>query len=82
MHSIGSRVVLGKNYWDVGHDLELMSDAVSMNLLYIQAIAEVRRGWIRVTDELKDRMSVLETHRKKKEVCIHLYRAQAEVDWL
>ena len=67
MHTIGSRVVLGKNYWDVGHDLELMSDAVSMNLLYVQAIAEVRRGWIRVTDELKDRMSVLETQRKKKE---------------
>ena len=67
MHTIGSRVVLGKNYWDVGHDLELMSDAVSTNLLYIQAIAEVRRGWIRAADELKDRMSVLETQRKKKE---------------
>ncbi|XP_053980964.1 sorting nexin-17 [Hylaeus volcanicus] len=67
IHTIGSRIVLGKNYWDVGYDLELMNNAVAMNLLYIQAVAEIQRGWILVADELKDHLTTLKNHGKKKE---------------
>ncbi|XP_076178901.1 sorting nexin 17 [Ptiloglossa arizonensis] len=67
IHTIGSRVVLGKNYWDVGYDLELMNNTVAMNLLYIQVVAEIQRGWISVTDELKDRLTILQNQENKKE---------------
>ncbi|XP_043263744.1 sorting nexin-17 isoform X2 [Colletes gigas] len=67
IHTIGSRVVLGKNYWDVGYDLELMTNAVAMNLLYIQTVAEIQRGWILVADELQDRLTTSQSHAKKKE---------------
>lgn len=81
MHTAGSRVVLGKNYWDVAHDLELMNNAVAMNLLYIQAVAEVERGWIIVADALKDRLNTLQDHGKKKEVCFSVYyNLETEVD--
>ncbi|XP_003699194.2 sorting nexin 17 isoform X1 [Megachile rotundata] len=67
MRVIGSRVVLGRNYWDVGYDLKLMSNAVALNLLYIQAVAEVRRGWILVTDELKNQLTTLQNYEKRRE---------------
>ncbi|CAK9802462.1 Sorting nexin-17 [Anthophora quadrimaculata] len=67
LHVIGSRVVLGKNYWDVEYDLRLVNNGVAMNLLYIQAVAEVQRGWILVKDELKHQLTVLQKHAKKKE---------------
>ncbi|KOC70709.1 Sorting nexin-17 [Habropoda laboriosa] len=67
LHIIGSRVVLGKNYWDMEYDLRLMNNGVAMNLLYIQAIAEIQRGWILITDELKHQLIVLQKHAKKKE---------------
>ncbi|XP_076246774.1 sorting nexin 17 [Calliopsis andreniformis] len=67
IHTIGSRVVLGKNYWDVGYDLELMNNAVALNLLYIQSVAEVQRGWILATDAAKDRLNDLQNHGQTKE---------------
>nr|XP_034186076.1 sorting nexin-17 isoform X1 [Osmia lignaria]XP_034186077.1 sorting nexin-17 isoform X1 [Osmia lignaria] len=67
MHVIGSRVVLGRNYWDVGYDVKLMNNSVAMNLLYIQAVAEVQRGWILVTDELKNQLTTLQNYEKKRE---------------
>lgn len=68
LHIIGSRVVLGKNYWDIGYDFKLMNNEVAMNLLYIQAVAEIQWGWISITDELKNQLTVLQKHGKKKEV--------------
>ncbi|XP_076753254.1 sorting nexin 17 [Xylocopa sonorina] len=67
LHIIGSRVVLGKNYWDVGYDLKLMNNGVALNLLYIQAVAEIQRGWIPITDELNSQLSVLQKNGKKRE---------------
>ncbi|OAD60529.1 Sorting nexin-17 [Eufriesea mexicana] len=67
LHIIGSRVVLGKNYWDIGYDFKLMNNEVAMNLLYIQAVAEIQWGWISITDELKNQLTVLQKHGKKKE---------------
>ncbi|KAK9306931.1 hypothetical protein QLX08_002559 [Tetragonisca angustula] len=67
LHIIGSKIVLGKNYWDVEYDLKLMNDEVAMNLLYIQAIAEIHWGWILITDELKNQLTDLQKHGKKKE---------------
>ncbi|XP_076662486.1 sorting nexin 17 [Halictus rubicundus] len=67
MHNIGKKVVLGKNYWDIAYDLELMNNAVAMNLLFVQAVAETQRGWIITKDELKDYLITLQNQGKKKE---------------
>lgn len=67
LHIIGSRIVLGKNYWDIGYDLKLMNDEVATNLLYIQAIAEIQWGWIHITDELKSQLNILQKQGKEKE---------------
>ncbi|XP_031835943.1 sorting nexin 17 [Nomia melanderi] len=67
MHDIDSKVVLGKNYWDLAYDLELMNNAVAMNLLYIQAVAEFQRGWIIAKDELNNHLITLQNQGKKKE---------------
>ena len=72
LHVIGSKIILGKNYWDVGCDLKLMNDEVAMNLLYIQAVAEIQWGWILITDELKNQLTDLQKHGKKKEVCLYI----------
>ncbi|KAF3427754.1 hypothetical protein E2986_05278 [Frieseomelitta varia] len=67
LHINGSKIVLGKNYWDIEYDLKLMNDEVAMNLLYIQAVAEIHWGWILITDELKNQLTDLQKHGKKKE---------------
>lgn len=72
LHVIGSKVVLGKNYWDVGYDLKIMDNEVAMNLLYIQAVAEINWGWIPITDELRNKLTVLKKHGKKKEVYLSI----------
>ena len=50
-----------------------MNDEVAMNLLYIQAIAEIHWGWILITDELKNQLTDLQKHGKKIEVCLYIY---------
>nr|XP_033331517.1 sorting nexin-17 isoform X2 [Megalopta genalis] len=67
MHNIGRKIVLGKNYWDVAYDLELMNNAAAMKLLYVQAVSEVQRGWVIAKDELKDYLITLHNQGKKKE---------------
>lgn len=44
-----------------------------MNLLYIQAVAEINWGWIPITDELRNKLTVLKKHGKKKEVYLSIY---------
>lgn len=44
-----------------------------MNLLYIQAVAEINWGWISITDELRNKLTVLKKHGKKKEVYLSIY---------
>lgn len=67
LRTIGTRVVLVKNYWDIDYDLELVNNAVALNLLYTQAVAEVQRGWVLVNDEMKTRLSALQKGDNKRE---------------
>ncbi|XP_011871923.1 PREDICTED: sorting nexin-17 isoform X2 [Vollenhovia emeryi] len=65
--SAGARIVLRKNYWDATYDVELLSDPVTLNLLYIQAAAEVRSGWIPVTKEVQHQLESLEKSGSRRE---------------
>lgn len=82
MNKLGTRIAIGKWYWDTGFDFELFSHPVALNLLYLQATAEVERGWIPVKDDLRRRLSTLQDKNKKEEVislqnsflnCIHTW---------
>ncbi|XP_014228366.1 sorting nexin-17 [Trichogramma pretiosum] len=53
INKIGTRIVLGKWYWDIGYDLELLEDPVARHLLYLQASAEEERGCIPTTEKIK-----------------------------
>ncbi|XP_024940784.1 sorting nexin-17 [Cephus cinctus] len=65
LHATGMRVVLGKSYWDPGYDLELMNDPVAINLLQMQAAAEINRGWIPISSEMRDRLNHLQDNGDK-----------------
>ncbi|XP_066603832.1 sorting nexin-17 isoform X2 [Prorops nasuta] len=62
----GSKIVLAKGYWDIEYDLYLSRDSVATDLLYAQAVAEVRRGWIVTTNETKDVLIDLQKREKKR----------------
>lgn len=68
MHTMGAKIVLRRNYWDMTYDLELLNDSVALNLLCIQTIAEIRGSWISVTKESRHRLENLEKSGDKKEV--------------
>ncbi|GFG30468.1 hypothetical protein Cfor_09310 [Coptotermes formosanus] len=61
------RVVLRKSYWDPGYDLELMSNQVALNLLYVQTVADVERGWVLSSKEMKQQLASLQARGAKKE---------------
>ncbi|XP_033225970.1 sorting nexin-17-like [Belonocnema kinseyi] len=66
----GTKIILGKWYWDIGYDLELMHDPVALNLLYIQTSAEIERSWIVLSKKTKDQLDALCQRSKRKEVII------------
>lgn len=68
MNCTDAKIVLRKNYWDTAHDLELLNDPVTVNLLYIQVVSEIRNGWIPVTREEQRKLEHLQTSGNRKEV--------------
>lgn len=67
---ISVRIVILKTYWDPGYDEELMHDKVATNLIYIQAVSDIDRGWISVPEENLDTLRDLIASGNKKEVII------------
>jgi sorting nexin-17 len=65
---MGAVIVLRKSYWDTTYDLELLNDPVALNLLYIQAAAEIRSEWILVTKEVQHHLENLQKSKNTKEV--------------
>lgn len=74
MHKLGTRIAIGKWYWDIGFDFELLCNPVALNLLYVQATAEIERGWIPVTEDLRSRLNMLQGRNKKEEVFNPCYK--------
>ena len=56
------------SYWDPGYDLELMSNQVALNLLYVQTVADVERGWVVSSKDVKQHLASLQARGGKKEV--------------
>ena len=60
----GHKLLLRKAYWDTRCDEQLLANPISLNLLYIETIADIRKGWIDVPDELAQQLA---EHRAKKD---------------
>ena len=63
----GCNIVIRKNYWDSKYDLVLMRDEISLNILYIQSISDMEKGWIISNPETRQRLKKLEASNSKLE---------------
>jgi sorting nexin-17 len=61
------QIVIRKNYWDPSYDLDLMRDRIALNLLYIQSISDIERGWVIASPETRQCLSSLQVVGKKIE---------------
>lgn len=55
------------SYWDSDYDLELMSNSVALNLLYVQTVSDVERGWILCSKDMQSQLTSLQARGAKKE---------------
>lgn len=61
------QIVIRKNYWDANYDLDLMRDKIALNLVYIQSISDMERGWVIAGAESRQRLSALQAAGNKHE---------------
>ncbi|CAH1153480.1 unnamed protein product [Phaedon cochleariae] len=62
-----NKIVLRKSYWNTNYDFELMNDPIALNLLYVQTVTEVEKGWIFTSREIKSRLTSLQVSLAKRE---------------
>ncbi|KAJ8923688.1 hypothetical protein NQ315_010269 [Exocentrus adspersus] len=62
-----NKIVIRKSYWDTNYDFELMTDPVSLNLLYVQTVTEIEKGWIAANEEVKSQLATLQSSLAKRE---------------
>ncbi|XP_060537376.1 sorting nexin-17 [Cylas formicarius] len=62
-----NRIMLRKSYWDKAFDKELMKDPIALNLLYLQTLADIERGWIITTKENRSHLEQLQDKFAKRE---------------
>lgn len=61
------QIVIRKNYWDPNYDSDVMRDRIALNLLYIQSISDMERGWVIAGGESRQRLSALQVSGNKHE---------------
>ncbi|XP_015907044.2 sorting nexin-17 [Parasteatoda tepidariorum] len=60
-------LVIRKSYWDSSYDDELIDDKICLNLLYLQAVSDVERGWTKTDSESRRKLVALQARGSKKE---------------
>lgn len=61
------KLVLRKRAWDAKIDEELLRHKVTLNLLYIQTLADVERGWVEACPETRRSLAHLQSRGAKKD---------------
>lgn len=61
------KIVLRKNYWDPVFDNDLLEDRVALQLLYVQMLSDVSRGWVLTSQDQLSRLQALKAKNSKKE---------------
>ena len=54
------KIVLRKSCWDASIDDLLLAESSTLNLLYIQTVADVERGWIQTSAETKQELALMQ----------------------
>ena len=60
------KVQLRKAYWNINFDKLLWDNAVALNLLYIETIAELKNGHIKPSEEAADQLAEFRSNRDRK----------------
>ncbi|KAF5274543.1 hypothetical protein FQA39_LY07155 [Lamprigera yunnana] len=61
------KIVFRTSYWDNNYDLELMTDPIALNLLYVQTVSYIERGWIICSNNVKMELVQLQARLEKRE---------------
>lgn len=61
------QIVLRKNYWDSNYDLDLMRNKIALNLLFIQSISDMEKGWVIANAETRQCLNSLQASNNKTE---------------
>jgi len=61
------------SYWDNKLDLMLMENKIALNLLYLQTVCDMERGWIVCSHEHKNTLATLQSQGAKKQVSLLYY---------
>ncbi|XP_076437859.1 sorting nexin-17-like isoform X2 [Babylonia areolata] len=62
-----NRIVLRKSYWDSAFDDDLLDNKVTLNLLFVQTVSDIERGWVTASPEQVKHMKKLISRGSKKE---------------
>ena len=52
--------MLRKSCWDACLDEALLAEAATLNLLYIQTVADIERGWIHTSADTKQQLALMQ----------------------
>ena len=61
------KLVLRKSSWDPKIDEELMQSKITLNLLYVQTLCDVERGWVQASNETKRQLAQMQSRGAKFE---------------
>ena len=61
------KIMLRKSSWDPSIDDVLLSEQSTLNLLYIQTVADLERGWIVTSAETKQQLALMQARGSKRQ---------------
>lgn len=61
------KIAIRKSYWSLKYDDDIMNDRIALNLLFVQVVNDMDRGWISMNEEEKKRLITLKEAGSKKE---------------
>ena len=61
------KIMLRKSSWDTSIDDILLSEQSTLNLLYIQTVADLERGWIVTSPETKQQLALMQARGSKRQ---------------
>ncbi|XP_020895527.1 sorting nexin-17-like [Exaiptasia diaphana] len=61
------RIAVRKSFWDSKIEDKILEDKIGMNLLYVQAVSDIEKGWVVGPKEAYSRLAELKQSGSKKE---------------
>ena len=65
--------MLRKSCWDPSIDDSLMAETSTLNLLYIQTVSDIERGWILTSADTKQQLALMQVNPNESESTPHCY---------